>query len=152
LNINEVGLVIAYSVFTHLPLDLHKHWSSQFKSIIQPGGLIAFTYEPSRFLDFVKSLENAPNKTEWHNGLLSHSKNLKSHMKELKKKGFTYLPTGGGGIRTSEIYGDAVCSLGFIENTWGPEFEVVSHVDDPSRFWQGVVVLRRLETFSGQLL
>jgi hypothetical protein len=140
---DSVDFVVAYSVFTHLPLEIHKHWSEEFKRAVKRGGIVAITVEPRRFLEFVRGLKWKPFKSDWQKGLAKFNRLAKSKLEEFDKTGFAYLPTGGGGVRTSEVYGDAVCSKAFLEKIWGPEFEIISIVDDPKLFWQSPVVFIR---------
>ena len=139
----SVDFAIAYSVFTHLPMEIHKHWSDEFKRVVRTGGIVAITVEPRRFLEFVKGLKWRMFKSDWQKGLSKFSHMAQSKINEFDRTGFAYIPTGGGGVRTSDVYGDAVCSRDFLAKTWGPEFEIVSVVDDPKLFWQSPVIFLR---------
>src|SRR5579862_4979144 len=45
-------IMIAYSVFTHLPEELHLHWLTELWRVAKSGCLFVLTVEPPRFIDF----------------------------------------------------------------------------------------------------
>lgn len=146
LNVPDASIdaILAYSVFTHLPERVHLHWMAEFKRITRPGAIVALTVEPRRFLEFVASLEGKVPESGWHAGLQRFSREAKSRLAEFDAGQLVYLPTGGGDHRGSEIYGDAICPIQYLQDKWAPEFTVRVHIDDPSRFWQAAVVMQRL--------
>ena len=46
----SMDVILAYSVFTHLPEHVHRHWMGEFKRVVRPGGIVALMIEPRRFL------------------------------------------------------------------------------------------------------
>lgn len=136
--------IVAYSVFTHLPEELHMHWIGELARVARPGCVFALTLEPLRFLDFVESLGASEPQTDWHRRLRRFS----SRVSDLKKKflagGFIYMPTGGGDFRGEDVYGDAVVPLDYVRHAWNGLFEVVDFIDDPDEFWQAFLVTRRI--------
>jgi ubiquinone/menaquinone biosynthesis C-methylase UbiE len=136
-------LVTAYSVFTHLPEPLFKHWMLELLRVTAPGGLIAFTIEPERFLEFVETIDPAQPETGWHAALHTNLGSLAARKQELEAKGFTYLPTGGGPYRPPETYGDMVVKPDFIVKSIAGLGDMIAFVDEPQNFWQAVVMVRR---------
>jgi len=49
----SIDIAIAYSVFTHLPENIHLHWMKEIARVMKSGAMFALTLEPRRFLDFV---------------------------------------------------------------------------------------------------
>jgi SAM-dependent methyltransferase len=138
----SVRLITAYSVFTHLPPKLFEHWIAELGRVMAPGALLALTVEPPRFLSFVAGIrDNDP--SPWHRGLAAHKKDIPNHRRRLETDGIAFLPTGGGGVRTPDIYGDTVVIRGYIESAVANFGEVLSNVDDPGRFWQAAVVIQK---------
>lgn len=136
------ALVIAYSVFTHLPEDIHLHWMEEIARCMQPGAIFALTLEPRRFLDFVlKTKNNAP--SGWHEGMSSFADTMPVAKAAFDRGEFVYLPTGGGNHRPPDVYGEAIAPLAYIEKEWSRYFEVIDYTDDASRFWQAVLTVRR---------
>jgi SAM-dependent methyltransferase len=136
--------VMAYSVFTHLPEKVHLHWMEEIGRVMKPGACFCLTLEPRRFLDFVSTLDEKTAETGWHSNM-SRFASFATDSKQFFDSGeFVYLPTGGGEYRESNVYGEAVVPLVYIERNWKRFFRVVEYVDDASRFWQAALVVQRL--------
>lgn len=137
---NAMDVVLAYSVFTHLPEPIFNHWISEIKRVSKPGCIFAFTIEPRRFLEFIGALANKKMESDWHIGLAKYSQNSKKLLKDYDDEKFIFLPTGGGAHRGADIYGDAVIPISYVAKKLSPDFKVWGYIDEPSRFWQAVVI------------
>ena len=144
---SSFALVTAYSVFSHLPERLFRLWLAELLRVTAPGGLIAFTVEPERFLDFVANVDPQTTPSPWYASLHAKLGDLDERRRELRSKGLTYLPTGGGPYRPVETYGDTVVTQAFIENCIAGQGSLVSFLDRPEQFWQAVVVIRKNRSF-----
>jgi ubiquinone/menaquinone biosynthesis C-methylase UbiE len=140
---NYFDTVIAYSVFTHLPENIHLHWMKELAKVTKPGAIFAFTLESERFINFIESIDSSNLESGWHAGLASYKPMLDQYRSMYSKGEFVYLPTGGGDYREAEVYGDAIVSKNYIENKWSDYFELIEYIDDGSKFWQAVVIVRR---------
>ncbi|MBW3616974.1 MAG: class I SAM-dependent methyltransferase [Proteobacteria bacterium] len=136
-------LVTAYSVFTHLPEALFRAWLAELLRITAKGGLIVFTVEPPRFLDFVAAIDPEAPETGWHGALAANLGDLGARRRELAERGATYLPTGGGPHRPPEAYGDTVVSPEFIASAAGRLGKLRRYLDEQDRFWQAVAIVQR---------
>ena len=136
-------LVTAYSVFTHLPDPVFRAWMDELLRVTAPGGLLVFTVEPERFLDFVAGIDPEAPESSWHAALRATLGDVAERRRELRERGLTYLPTGGGQYREPEVYGDTVVSPDFVRGVVRPYGELVSYLDDGAHFWQAVAVVRR---------
>lgn len=133
-------VVIAYSVFTHLPEHVHRHWLQEISRVTRRGGVAVFTLESKRFLEFVR--DEAPKGTHgWHIGLARFAPTIDDAIKNYESGKFIYLPTGGGEHRPSETYGDAAVPLRWIEANWS-QWRVEKYIDDQRQFWQAVCALQ----------
>lgn len=139
-------VVTAYSVFTHLPEPLFRAWMDELLRVTAPGGLIVFTVEPRRFLDFVAAIDPDKPESGWHAALHSHLGDAGRRQAQLASQGFTYLPTGGGPYRPADVYGDMVVQPDFIRQVIARKGTLVRYVDDSRQFWQAVAVVRRRGT------
>jgi SAM-dependent methyltransferase len=140
---NSFSHVIAYSVFTHLPENIMSFWISELSRVMKHGGLFMCTVEPPRFLDFVASIPSN-SASAWHRGLRKVAGNIDELRRSVDNYGYAFIPTGGGGsVRTPDVYGDTVLTSGYIESTWS-DFQLIDYLDDPQRFWQAVVTMRKL--------
>ncbi|USQ96558.1 class I SAM-dependent methyltransferase [Caulobacter sp. RL271] len=141
----QFRLVTAYSVFTHLPPHLFRAWLAELLRVLSPGGLLVFTVEPPRFLDFLESTDSNSDNA-WHVALSAYKDQLPRMRDELARDGVAYLPSGGGAHRGAEIYGDTTVTAKFVAKEAAPHGgEVVRYVDDPAQFWQAAVVIRKRE-------
>jgi ubiquinone/menaquinone biosynthesis C-methylase UbiE len=136
-------LITAYSVFTHLPRNLFEAWMAELLRVLAPGGLLAFTVEPERFLDFIAAIDETQSDSDWHRSLASYKVELPRMRAEVAKTGIAYMATGGGDMRTPDVYGEAVVSRAYLEKLVKPRGRLVDYVDDASRFWQAVAVVQR---------
>jgi SAM-dependent methyltransferase len=137
--------VIAYSVFTHLPEKVHLHWMREIGRVTKPGACFCLTLEPSRFLDFVSSLDEKKAAEHGWFRAMSRFADLASRSKPVFDSGeIVFLPTGGGEYREPDVYGEAIVPLAYIKENWKGFFDVVEYIDDPSRFWQATLAVQRL--------
>lgn len=136
--------VIAYSVFTHLPEDVHEHWMREIARVMKPGGVFLLTLEPRRFLQFISDLVGKPIESGWHRVLAKYGEGAGDLMAQFDAGKFIYMPTGGGDFRAADVYGEAVVPLQYIREKWRDLFEIHKYIDDPEQFWQAVLVARKL--------
>ena len=135
--------VIAYSVFTHLPENIHNHWMKEIARVSKPGCVFVLTLEPLRFLDFIEGIDVQNPPSGWHAGLSQFAAEIPSFRKAYDEGKFVYIPTGGGDFRSADVYGDAIVSPKFIERTWSALFNIIEYIDEPARFWQAVLITQR---------
>ncbi len=133
--------VIAYSVFTHLPENVHKHWVDEISRVSKPGCVFVSTLESSRFLDFIGTLDPLNPESGWHKGLSQYTSQVSAYRQAYENGEFVYLPTGGGDYRSSEVYGDAIIPKSYIETHWSSAFNIIDYIDD--RFWQAILVVQK---------
>jgi ubiquinone/menaquinone biosynthesis C-methylase UbiE len=136
---DKFDLVIAYSVFSHLPEKLANYWMAELNRVARSGCVIAYTTEPRRFLDFILEIP-APPPTNWHRGLAGFKSIIPKLYQDFDEKKFCYIPTSGGEGLDPEVYGDAVIPESYMRDVWGRYFRCFAYVDDPDKFWQAVVI------------
>src|SRR6266481_4387589 len=110
---------MAYSVFTHIPEQVHRHRLLELTRVMQPGAVFSFTVEPRRFIDFIESV---PDETShpWHHALHAYAAGANEFRIIYDSGQLVYLPTGGGDFRGTDVYGDAIVPLAYIEANWAP--------------------------------
>lgn len=138
---NFFSHAMAYSVFTHLPEEVHLKWSEEIIRVLKPGGVFCGTIETRKFLEFIQSIDNPEDcMNDWHRALAAYKGQVSGFLKEYDAGKFVYLPTGGGGIRTSDVYGEAVVPPKYIEQKWkGVHLRAI--LDDS--FWQTVFIVQK---------
>ncbi len=132
---------MAYSVFTHLPENVHLNWSAEIIRVLKPGGVFCGTIETRKFLEFIQTMPDVDLCTnDWHRALASYKPQTPSLLEAYDAGKFVYLPTGGGGIRTNDVYGEAVISPKYIETHWN---DVTLRAVLDKNFWQTVFVVQK---------
>jgi len=158
------NVIMAYSVFTHLPESMNLHWMKELARVAAPGCIFCLTLEPRRFIDLIveagQEQPAQPTLTQRFFNLISGSQKQEqpARLKSLSRfKGseaykqfdageIAFFPTGSEtGILNSSVYGDAVVPLSFIEKNWAPYFEVKEYIDDKDQFCQAVLALQRTQ-------
>jgi Methyltransferase domain len=134
---------MAYSVFTHLPERVHRHWLLELARVMQPGAVFTFTVEPRRFIDFIESIPNDAN-SDWLRGLRAYADRADEYRTSYDRGQLVYISTGGGEFRGAEVYGDAVVPQAYLVANWAPYFAVRAYIDDVNRFTQAVAVVQRV--------
>jgi ubiquinone/menaquinone biosynthesis C-methylase UbiE len=125
-------VIIAYSVFTHLPERLNLHWMRELARVSRPGCVFCLTLEPRSFIDRFCSVP-ADSTDAWLRSLSQFAPKAKEFYRKFDAGEIVYLPTGGGDNLTPEVYGDAIVPLSFIKKKWKSFFGVKSYVDAPAK-------------------
>lgn len=138
---NFFSHVMAYSVFTHLPEAVHKNWIEEIIRVLKPGGIFCGTIETRKFLEFIATMPDQQDcDNDWYRALSTYKPQVPDLLHDYDAGRFIYLPTGGGGIRTSDVYGEAVIPPTYIERNWhGVSLRAV--LDE--NFWQTVFIVQK---------
>ncbi len=142
---NSFDGIYAYSVFSHLPEDLHQGWLVELHRITRPGGILVITLQGQYIVDLVCSGERdlgCPSRKE-----------LQKSLQELNSKGFLFFPyksLGSTDKRNAEHfakwdlqqYGTTFVLESYVQKHWSEMFTIVAHHSAPDE-WQDFVVLRR---------
>lgn len=136
-------VMMAYSVFTHLPEKVNLHWMKELARVSKPGAVFCLTLEPRFFIDRIKHA-NGESGNVFLQGLARYAPNINELYEKFDHGEISYLATGGGDNLTTDVYGDAIVPLSFIETNWNEFFEVISYKDFPDKIWhQARLVVRR---------
>ncbi len=137
---SHFDVIMAYSVFTHLPKNIHLHWMREIARVSRPGSTFCLTLEPRRFIDFINDIPESTT-VEWYKQLLIHKPRLKEYNQIYDSGDLVFMPTNKG---VEDVYGDAAVPPSFIKREWSPYFQVLDYIDDPRQFWQAVLVAQRI--------
>lgn len=141
---NHFDIIYAYSVFSHLSEQAHLEWLKEFCRILKPAGLLIVTTQAKGFLDYCESLRQAKeHPTLWHQSLSISFGNLDEARKCYDEGGYLFEPSGGGGVRTSDFYGDTLISPGYVRREWVRFLEIIDFVDDKNRLAQAMIVAKK---------
>ena len=119
-------LVFAYSVFSHLAEDAQLQWVREIARLLAPGGLLFATTQKRSFLEYCNSLTPEQATTVWLKSLIRSFRPLEEHLARYDRGEFLYSPTGGGGVRESSFYGEAVIPESYAARTWSPMLRLLA--------------------------
>lgn len=130
--------VYAFSVWTHLPVELQDNWRQEMRRILKPGGLLLISTMGFGALKLLREGGN-PLERDWHT--ISDD--------DLRQQGAIYYeyPIYGqdeelfSGISAS--YGVAVNDPDYVRRNWTDGFEVLEVVEGAFREHQDLAVLRK---------
>jgi hypothetical protein len=135
-------LIVSYSVFSHLPEPVARHWMRELSRVAKSGCVFAYTTEPRRFLDFILDIpSNTSN--DWHAALGRFKSEIPGLLARFDEGQFCYLSTSGGQNLDRDVYGDAAVPERYIREEWAEFFRLMAYIDDPDRFWQAFVVVQK---------
>jgi len=137
--------IFAYSVFSHLRDDAALSWIQEFSRILKPRGVLVATTQGEGFLDYCKQLQESPSMqlTGWHEMIANCFEPIEETLSKYRAGEFIYAPTGGGEIRDSSFYGEAMVPKRHIENIFGKFLAFRDYFYDISRMPQAVFVMQK---------
>ncbi|TAJ04421.1 MAG: class I SAM-dependent methyltransferase [Planctomycetota bacterium] len=132
--------LLSFSVFSHLPEDLHFAWLCELHRITRPGAVLVLTVQGVRCWQRFQAGDFA------RAGLPAHAV-MERDFERLRRDGFVYYPYGDGrpwvgGADASDQYGMTFVLESYVRERWSEWFEVVAYRAAVSD-WQDHVVLRR---------
>lgn len=137
----KFDIVYAYSVFSHLAESVQHAWLTEFRRILKPEGLICLTVQPRRFIGFIDSLRNRPERNNWEEMLIKSFGDTQELYAQYDRGEFIYRPNGSG-VRTSDFYGDAIVPVRYVQNRWSEYFLIRDFIEN-EHYAQAVVIMQR---------
>jgi SAM-dependent methyltransferase len=104
---SHFDVVYAYSVFSHLAEHAFNSWMQEFHRVLKLNGLFVFTTLKESHLDIWR--RQLSGEDSW---FISYLRNANFDYEEWRRRAargdFLYVPTGGGDMRDSSFYGEAI--------------------------------------------
>ena len=138
------GLIYLYSVFSHLPEEMHWTLLKEFHRLLAPGGMLIATTRPREFVYFCKALRDDPRlneKPDWLKGSARTFANVDATISAYDSGQFCYESVGAEG-RWS-FWGEACIPRSYVERRWREIFDVCDYIDDREACPQNVIVARK---------
>lgn len=137
-------LIYLYSVFSHLPEEMHLEWLREFQRLLQPGGMLIATTRARDYIQFCKSLRDDPQldaKPDWLKRSARAFVDVDATLSAYDDGQFCYGSLGGEG-RWS-YWGEACISRPYVEKQWKKIFDICEYIDDRTICPQNVIVVRK---------
>jgi SAM-dependent methyltransferase len=134
---NTFDLIYGYSVFSHLPEDLHLRWLDEFTRILKPGGLLVQTTLSRAFVEDCQRLrQKATFEHAWQRAAAESFPDPVEALSMYDRGEFLYAPY------PTPIYGMAVIPRKYIEKKWR-SVELLDYTYDPSVLAQALIIARK---------
>lgn len=137
-------LIYLYSVFSHLPEEMHWAWLKEFHRLLRPGGMLIATTRARDYIQFCQSLRDDPElnrKPDWLKRSAKTFLDMEATLSAYDDGQFCYASLGGEG-RWS-YWGEACIPRRYVEKRWKEIFDVCEYIDDPKACPQNVIVVRK---------
>jgi SAM-dependent methyltransferase len=144
LSQESFDLIYLYSVFSHLPEEMHWAWLKEFHRLLVPGGMLIATTRARDFIQFCKNLRDDPQidgKPEWLKVSARAFLDVDATISAYDNGQFCYESLGIKG-RWS-YWGEACIPKGYVEKRWKEIFDVCEYIDDHGACPQNVIVVRK---------
>jgi SAM-dependent methyltransferase len=138
------GLIYLYSVFSHLPEEMHWMLLKEFNRLLVPGGMLIATTRARDFVHFCKTLRDDPEldeKPDWLRGSARIFLDVDAAVSAYDNGQYCYDCYGAEG-RWS-FWGEACISKSYVDKRWPEIFDVCDYIDDRNACPQNVIVARK---------
>lgn len=120
-------LIYLYSVFSHLPEEMHWAWLKEFHRLLAPGGMLVATTRPRNFIELKV--------------YTTTFQDVDAALAVYDNGQFCYESHGMNG-RWS-FWGEACIPKSYVEKRWPELFDVCDYIDDRDACVQNVIVARK---------
>jgi len=137
-------LIYLYSVFSHLPEEMHLALLREFERLLIPGGLLIATTRGREFIQYCKSLRDDPTLQSRPDWLKQSAKVFRDDTVTLAaydRGSFCY--EGFGVEGRWSFWGEACIPRGYVQARWPEFFDVLDYIDDRAVCPQNVIVARK---------
>jgi len=132
--------IVAYSIFSHLPEDLFDAWIDEFKRVLEPGGVVAFTFLGDRIVRELSKYERPLKKDSeihfWHRILVEALEKHDPDYRKYHKNAFVFLPT-----HQTPSYGDSFISPALLRKKLAKDWDIL--VIDSSALAQDICIIQK---------
>ncbi len=137
-------LIYLYSVFSHLPEEMHWNLLEEFHRLLTPGGMLIATTWRRDFIEFCRTLREDPEldkKMAWLKWSAMAFPDTDATLSAYDKGEFCYGSHGHTG--KSSFWGDACIAKTYVESHWSKIFDICDYIADSKIYAQNVIVARK---------
>lgn len=139
-------LIYAYSVFSHLSEKACHEWMHEFRRILRPGGLVAFTTRHDSFFGFCEWAASQDTDNSYIRALGKLFPNIESARSRYASGQIVHASSegvGGGGPRNPSFYGETWIPEAYVRTGFGAGLDYVAGYFDGSKYDQACFVLQK---------
>jgi SAM-dependent methyltransferase len=137
-------LIYLYSVFSHLPEEMHWTWLEEFRRLLIPGGMLIATTRRRDFIEECKTLREDPALDEMSNSAKYSAKAFLDADGSLSAyDGGEFCFSSHGEQGRWSFWGEACISKAYVERHWSKIFDICDFIDDRKVCLQNVIVVRK---------
>jgi len=137
-------LIYLYSVFSHLPEDMHWALLKEFHRLLSPGGMLIATTRRRDFIEECRAMRADPTldaKPFWLKNPASVFLETDASLAAYDRGEFCY---GSVGAKDRwSFWGEACIPKAYVEKHWSEIFDICDYMDDGKVCPQNVIVARK---------
>jgi len=141
---DSFGLIYLYSVFSHLPEEMHWMLLKEFNRLLVPGGMLIATTRARDFVHDCKALRDDPQLNEKPDFLRQTARifvDVDATISAYDNGQYCY--EGYGSEGRWSFWGEACIPKGYVERRWREIFDVCDYIDDRGANAQNIIVARK---------
>jgi SAM-dependent methyltransferase len=136
---NSFDLIYLYSVFSHLPEEMHLTLLREFERLLVPGGLLIATTRGKDIFHFCQTMRDQGVQHQCAGIFRDEGAAVAAYDRgEFCWEGF-------GAEGEWSVWGEAAIPRQYVERVWSEMFEVLDYVDDRAVCEQNVIAVRKRE-------
>jgi SAM-dependent methyltransferase len=137
-------LIYLFSVFSHLPEEMHLALLREFRRLLKPGGILLATTRDRDFFDFCQKLreEQDADRPAWVDGSKGAFQDVEKSKQAFDRGDYCHYSFNADG-RWS-FWGETCIPRKYVDREWSKLFEVVDYIDDREVCEQNIIVARRV--------
>ena len=137
-------LIYLYSVFSHLPEEMHWSLLNEFHRLLAPGGLLIATTWRRKFIEHCRALRMDPEldkKPAWAKWWATDFLDTNATLAAYDRGEFCF--AGYGAESEWSFWGEACIPKAYVEKHWSKIFDICDYIDDDKVCEQSVIVARK---------
>jgi SAM-dependent methyltransferase len=137
-------LIYLYSVFSHLPEQMHLELLEEFRRLLVSGGLLVATTWGRDFILQCDSLRHNPHssaKLAWMHRAANVFRDTGTSLAAYDRGSFCYSSYDEEGTRS--FWGEACIPRAYVEHRWQQFFEICDYIEDRSVCPQNMIIARK---------
>jgi SAM-dependent methyltransferase len=152
-------LIYCFSVFSHLPEDVHEKWLTELHRILRPGGLLIATTWPRNFIERCDAARRneefayLPNRHsegnfKWKNRLASHFEDTQEALERYDDGNLCFAEYNRqqepwAFLEGRPYWGEACIPRSYVLDRWTKHYTFVDYINDRDQCSQNVIVMKK---------